>query len=818
MNFHSGNIQEKVSLSRTARKHPWLRLFAWIFVVLILLAAATIGGGALWLKHAMRTSLPQIDGSIQLPGLSAEVTVRRDDHGVPHIQAADLDDLFAAQGYVTAQDRLWQMDMTRRYVAGELAEVLGKSVVPHDRVQRLIEMRPTAERIIAGINERDRRFLDDYARGVNDFIAAHQENLPAEFRLLMYKPKPWRPVDSVLILLGMVQMEDERWDTKLEHEQVLAKLGPTLAASLYPVGSWRDHPPTAAVPDLTAPQPPIPDVPLDESQTKLRDLLQLREILGHNRCDGCAIGSNEWAISGAHTASGKPLMSNDMHITHQIPNIWYEVDLKAPGPNGSDFHVAGVSNPGAPFVTSGHNGHISWGFTSLYGDTQDIYIEKVNDHDQYQSANGWKPVEHVRETIHVRGGNDIVVDVGRTDHGPIITPAIEHEQRVLTLRWSAYDPGANSIPLFDINSASNWTEFRNILGRWWGPSLNVIYADDQGHIGYQAVGFIPIRDGGISTVPVAAGTHEWQGFVPFDQLPSAEDPVNGILATANARIAPDGYPYQLTLEWAAPYRNERIWKWLAGKNNLAPADMLKLQGDIYSSLDQELGRRYAYAIDHSTKADNQLRQAADLLRSWDGVINANSAAAAVIAAARQAFWPMVLKPKLGDDWRLYSWGEKAFAEEEIVTHSPAQWLPSGYANWDEFLTAIMKQGLAAEHSPADLKTWQYGQIRKIDLEHPLYGMMPWFKKWTGTGPQPRYGDVTTVDQMGATLGPSQRLTVDWSNLDNSTENIVSGQSGNPLSPWYSDQWPYWYGRKTFTLPFTEQAIAAGAKHTLRLTP
>ena len=511
-------------------------------------------------------------------------------------------------------------------------------------------------------------------------------------------------------------------------------------------------------------------------------------------------------------------MSNDMHITHQIPNIWYEVDLKAPGPNGSDFHVAGVSNPGAPFVTSGHNDHISWGFTSLYGDTQDIYIEKVNDHDEYQSPNGWKPIEHVRETIRVRGGNDIVVDVGRTDHGPIITPAIEHERRVLSLRWSAYDPSAKDVPLFDINSASNWTEFRNLLGRWWGPTLNVIYADDQGHIGYQAVGLIPIRDEGISTVPVAAGTHEWQGFVPFDQMPSAEDPVNGILATANARITPDGYPYQLTLEWAAPYRNERIWKWLAGKNKLTPADMLKLQGDIYSSLDQELGRRYAYAIDHSTKADNQLRQAADLLRSWDGVINANSAAAAAIAAARQAFWPMVLKPKLGADWRLYSWGEKAFAEEEIVTHSPAQWLPSGYANWDEFLTAIMKQGLAAEHAPADLKTWQYGQIRKIELEHPLYGMLPWFKSWTGTGPQPRYGDVTTVDQMGATLGPSQRLTVDWSNLDKSTENIVYGQSGNPLSPWYADQWPYWYGRTTFTLPFTEQAIAAGAKHTLRLTP
>ncbi|AXC09743.1 Penicillin amidase [Acidisarcina polymorpha] len=800
-------------MSGSVRRSPWLRLLGWLLLALVIIVISAVAGGALWLKHAMRASLPQIDGTTKLAGLTAEVSVRRDEHGVPHIEAANLDDLFAAQGYVTAQDRLWQMDMTRRYVAGEIAEVLGKNLVAHDRVQRLLEMRPMAERITAGLSARDRRFFDDYARGVNAFIAAHPDTLPAEFGFLRYKPKLWQPVDSVLVLLGMVQMEDERWESKLEHEQVVAKLGPTLAADLFPVGSWRDHPPTQALPDLTAPQPPIPDVPLDESQSSVEDLLGLRDLLGHSGCDGCAVGSNEWAISGAHTASGKPLMSNDMHITHTIPDIWYEVDLKAGG-----FHVAGVGSPGSPFVTSGHNDHISWGFTSLYGDTQDIYIERVNNRDEYMSATGWKPIEHIRETIRVRGGNDIVVDVGHTDHGPILTPAIAHEQRVLTLKWSAYDPGANSIPLFDIDAASNWGEFRSILKSWWGPSLNVIYADDQGHIGYQAVGFIPMREGGLSSIPVASGTHEWQGFVPFEQLPSVLDPANGILATANARITPDGYPYPLTLEWAAPYRNERIWKWLAGKNKLTPADMLTLQTDIYSSLDQDLARRYAYAIDHTPKASPQLRQAADLLRSWDGVINANSAPAAVIAAARQAFWPSLLQPKLGDGWKLYSWGEKYFAEEELLTHTPAHWLPSGFANWNEFQTAVVKKGLEDEHAPANLSRWQYGEIRKIELAHPIYGMLPWFKKWTGTGVQPRYGDPTTVDQMGASLGPSQRLTVDWSNLDGSTENIVYGQSGDPLSAWYSDQWPYWYGRTTFTLPFSEQAITAAAKHTLRLTP
>jgi len=801
---------------RSARRHPWLQLFGWLLLCLIVLVAAGVVGGALWLKHDMRTSLPQLDGQIKVSGLTAAVTVRRDEHGVSHIEGANLDDLFAAQGYVTAQDRLWQMDMTRRYVAGDLAEILGKSVVPHDRVQRILGMRPMAERIVAAQSDRDRRFLDDYTRGVNAFITDHQDTLPAEFKFLMYKPKPWQPVDSMLVFLGMVQMEDERWEHKLEHERIVNKLGQTLASDLYPVGSWRDHPPTTSVPDLTAPQPEIPNVPLDESQSSVNDLLKLRQLLSHDLCDGCAIGSNEWAVSGAHTVSGKPLMSNDMHITHTIPNVWYEVDLKAPG-----FHAAGVGCPGAPFVVSGHNDHISWGFTSLYGDTQDLYIEQINGQGDYLSSNGWKPIEHEREIIRVRSSGDVVVNVGQTEHGPVISPAIEHEKRVISLKWSAYDQSATSIPLFDINSASTWTEFRNLLGRWWGPSLNVIYADDQGHIGYQAVGFIPVRKDGISNVPVPSGTHEWQGFIPYDSMPSVADPVNGLLATANSRISPDGYPYQITLEWAAPYRNERIWKWLAGKvqeKKLAPADMLALQTDIYSALDQELARRYAYAIDHTPSAGKQLRQAADLLRSWDGVMNSNSAPAAVITAARHAFWPIVLKPKLGDDTPLYGWGEKAFAEEELVTHSPAQWLAPGYANWDEMLTAVVKEGLATEHTPSDLKTWQYGAMRKIDLEHPLYGMLPWFKKWTGTGPQPFSGDATTVKQMNGLLGPSQRLTVDWGNLDQSTENIVYGQSGNPLSQWYGDQWPLWLGGTTFTLPFSEQAVADGAKHTLRLTP
>jgi penicillin G amidase len=804
-----------VEVEEEKRRHPILRVFLALTVLILLALVAGVLGGGWWLRHAMRDSLPQLDGQVRLPGLSDIVTVRRDQHGIPHIQAATLDDLFEAQGYITAQDRLWQMDMARRVAAGELAEILGRRLVEHDRMQRVLQMRATAERMTASLSERDRRFFEDYAKGVNSYIDSHRDHLPAEFRLLRYKPKAWQPVDSVLIGLNMVQILDEHWQDKLSREKVEARLGPTLAADLYPVGSWRDHPPTAAPPDLTAPQQNIPDVPLDESQTSLEDLLHLRELVEGTRdvCRECIPGSNEWAISGAHTASGKPLLANDMHLGHNIPNTWYEVDLKSGG-----FHVAGVTVAGMPFVTAGHNDHIAWGYTALYGDTQDIYVEQTNGQHEYQRPDGWHPFEQVKETIHVRGGSDVVVDVERTDHHVVLNPLLPNEKRTLTLQWAAYFSEASGIPLFNLNSATDWESFRNAMSGWWAPTLNVIYADDQGHIGYQAVGYIPNRPTGIKGTPIADTQHEWQGFVPFDQMPSTFDPANGILATANSRVTPDNYPFQLTLEWASPYRNERIWKWLSAKDKLTPADMLTLQTDIYSELDQEFAQRFAYAIDHASKADARLRQAADLMRSWDGVVGIDSAAAAIVAAAKHVFWPMLLQPKLGDDWRAYEWATSAFAQEEIIMHAPAQWLPKEYSTWDDFLAACVSRGLEEDHAPGDLRTWHYGYAHPVEIEHPLYGMLPYFKKWTGTGAQPQSGDISTVKQVNRTFGPSQRFTMDWSSIDNSTENIVMGESGDPLSAYYRDQWTYWYDGTTFALPFTDAAIAASTSHTLRLTP
>src|SRR3984957_5865970 len=365
----------EVGAARRRRLPLLARIAAGLVISLLIVAVVGTAASMGWLKQAMRDQLPVLDGQLQLPGLSAPVLVRRDAHGIPHIQAATMNDLLEAQGYVVAQDRLWQMDMARRFAAGELAELLGSSVVEHDKLQRVLQIRPAAEHLTATMPEDQKHLFEAFARGVNAYITAHQDNLPAEFRLLDYKPRPWQPVDSWLVALNMVARLDTLYPWKLERAQGEATLAPNRAAQLYPTTTWRAHPPTQSIPDLTAPQQNIPNVPLDESQTSLQDLLRLREILnlGSDPCDGCRRGSNEWAVSGAHTASGKAMLSNDMHLEHSIPDIWHQEDLQA-----GSFHVAGVTTPGIPLIIEGHNEHIAWGFTTLNGDVQDVYVEKTN--------------------------------------------------------------------------------------------------------------------------------------------------------------------------------------------------------------------------------------------------------------------------------------------------------------------------------------------------------------------------------------------------------------------------------------------------------
>jgi len=350
-----------------------------------------------------------------------------------------------------------------------------------------------------------------------------------------------------------------------------------------------------------------------------------------------------------------------------------------------------------------------------------------------------------------------------------------------------------------------------------------VYSDDQGHIAYHAVGRVPVRPAGLQGTVIqenspADAKYEWQGYIPFDKLPNSVDPPSGFLATANSRVTSENFPGPLTLEWAEPYRAQRIYKELQGRDKLTAKDMLAVQTDIYSELDQEIGHRLAYAIDHTAGADDRLRKAADLMRSWDGRLTTDSAAASVVSQARTAFWPLILKPKLGKDAEDYRWSESDFAEEEIIMHGSPDWLPGNYKNWDALLTDAVRKGMKEGKAPGDVSQWNYGSWHVIDIEHPLAGFLPLISRIAGTGQQPLSGDKTTVKQVDINFGPSQRFTMDWSNVDGSTEDIVLGESSDPYSPYFRDQWNDYYGGTTFALPFTAQAVAAQARHTLRLLP
>ena len=813
------------TLAATAAPHKrrWPRILLWSAGALLALILVAAGAGVLWLRSATIAALPALDGDLRVAGLSAPVTVRRDAHGVPHIDAATQDDLFVAQGYVTAQDRLWQMDLYRRNANGELAEIFGSSQLKHDRTQRVLQIRNTATRIYANLSPADRARIDDYARGVNLFIAQNQATLPPEFKLLGYRPQPWNGADSISIGLMLVQGLDTHWETKLERERIAAKLekfrNPKLEADLYPVGSWRDHPPTGVQVDLSQPQPaPSPatddDEDEDDRSTAGAAPEELRQVLGLPTCDGCAPGSNNWVIAGKHTASGKPLLSNDMHLTLLEPNIWFMADLRAPG-----YHVAGVTLPGMLFVMAGHNEHVAWGFTALYADVQDLYVEKLDGKGNYKDNDAaWKPLQVDHEVIKVRGSKDIVFDVQLTAHGPLLNPILTMESRPIALKWTLYDPAFNAQPLYQINVASNWTEFSAALEAWSWPTQNVVYSDDQGHIAYHAVGRVPMRLAGLVGIPIQDTSHEWQGFIPFDAMPSAVDSPSGFLATANSRVTTAASPYPVSLEWIDPYRVERIYKSLEGREHLTPTDMLAVQTDVYSEVDQELGHRFAYAIDHTPSADARLKKAADLMRSWDGRLTTDSAAASIVTQARRALWPLILEPKLGADAKEYHWSESNFAEEEIIMHASADWLPPAYKNWDALLTDAVRKGMKEGKAPEDVARWSYESWHVVDIEHPLAVYLPLIGRIAGTGEQPLSGDTTTVKQVGRDFGPSQRFTMDWSNIDGSTENIVLGESGNPYSPYFRDQWKDWYGGTTFALPFTPAAVAAETRHTLRLLP
>ncbi len=858
---------------------------SWRAVLLVVVVIALLAGGAcVWLYHRTRECLPQLDGEIHLEGLKAPVEVLRDPHGVPHLRAQSVEDVCFAQGYVTAQDRLWQMDLSRRRAEGELAEILGKRGLKLDIEVRTLGFPEVLKRGVAGLDPDSRAMFAAYARGVNAFIETHQDDLPIEFLVLHYKPRPWTVEDSLSVALNMAKVLNTTWPDDLYREQVRSKVSGQLYDDLFPATTPLDHP----VAELAAKTKPAKKNPAKRKPaTKRRarprrhrkPLKRRRRVstgpqqnpaplltssaAAHNRPmssretgsspgqsldsgqkpkdgavftaeevmfgaamseipDGAleppALGSNNWVVSGAHTVSGKPLLANDPHLHHTIPSVWYMIHLKAP-----NLDVTGVSLPGLPLVVIGHNENIAWGMTNTGPDVQDLFIETFDPQnpDEYQHDGQWVKATVRDEVIKVRGRQDYHLQVVETRHGPIVS----HDGgRNLALEWTALQPQGIQVPFLKLNEAQNWRQFTGALRDFPGPMQNFVYADTSGNIGYYAAGIVPIRNKGDGSVPVPGNTddYDWTGSIPFAALPQSYNPAGGIIATANSRVVPDGYPYLITRNWdSSPYRTARIFQLLQSGGHFTVKDMQRFQLDIQTLDDSWLAKRLLLAAHDEPPTTADAQYALGLLVDWDGLARMRSGATLVCRLTNQVLRERILTPKVGADLAGMNWAMGTVFLQNVIDNNLTRWLPPGDENFNQTLTRSLEEAVAripATLHSAKRSDWQWGRANSITFRHPLVGDVPLLDRVFDIGPYPQSGTSTTVNATTSSHGPSMRMVVDFADLDQSVQNITLGESGQITSRYYKDQFNAWYEGSSFPMLFSDQAVDSHAVHRLTLTP
>jgi penicillin amidase len=812
------------------------------FLIWALLIIAIVAGGAAW--WFIYRPLPQLDGSISLPGLQKEITVERDNWGVPHIRASSLQDAVEAQGYVMAQDRLWQLDLMRRASRGQLSEIVGSLALKSDKQFRTFGFSRAAERDYAAMDKDSRALMEAYARGVNAFIEQHQKSLPLEFTLLKYKPQPWQPTDSLVIAGYMYQTLTDTWERELDRAKVEERVGADRSKDLFAVDAPMDHfvvgdpevpndgsqasrvdpddedddddMPTdtilkAAVPgaggvrtpetfaDVTSALWPSIEGYLEETQSEIRQ----------------GLGSNNWVVSGAHTATGKPLLANDTHLELSIPPIWYEIHLTAPGYNAKGFTL-----PGAPLIVIGHNDRIAWGFTNNGADVQDLYIETFNPAapDEYRVNGAWVKAQVFDEMIYVKGQPDEHLKVVVTRHGPVVH---READKVYALRWTALEPGGLGSTYNWLSTANNWREFREVMKRVWGPGQNAVYADVDGNIGYVMAARVPTRKKGHGEVPVPGDTdaYEWTGYIPFDQLPQALNPDSGLIVTANARVVGPNYKPYLTDRWEEPYRTARIYDLLHDKTDLRPIDMLKVETDTFSFPHVFLADQISAASKTAQPKDPRARKLIDGLKDWNGIADADSSLVSFLVMARRAAFDLILEPYLGRDTNLYSWRSTAFLQK-VLTDRPAKWLPPAYKNYDELLAATADRAvtmLAEQTKSERIDDWQWKELNSLDMLHPI-GREGFLKHLLSITGKPQSGTGYSVRAATKRHGPSMRFIANLANWDDSILLIPAGESGQVGSGHYTDQFSYWYEGKPIVASFSDAAEAKARKHTLTLKP
>jgi len=795
------------------------------------------------------TSAQQPANTITIAGLKAQVTIRRDERGIPYIEAANDDDLYFAQGYVTASDRLWQMDLLRRNVRGELAEIFGQGTLGEDKRHRTWGLAAvvdeSAKRLPANLNAA----MTAYANGVNAYIdSLTDQTMPPEFRLLQYKPRHWTISDSLSVGKLLAEYLSSSWQADimraslagLPKEKREALLSETSPLDVLVVGTDRKE----ARAQLKQSTPAVDLQLLAKLAEEIESQRLTRQMLGLSSAEPDIFqASNNWVVSGKRTASGKPLLANDPHIPAAAPGIWYQTELIAPG-----IHVAGVTFPGAPGIVLGHNDRIAWGATNLGPDVQDVYLEKFDKDNpiRYLTPSGWRDAEIRHEQIKVRTNplnpatETQTLDVTVTRHGPIV---LEKDGNRYALRWPALDPATmESGGLFNANRARNWKEFTEALSGYSGPTQNFVYADVDGHIGYYGAGRIPIRKTGDGSVPYDGSTDdgEWTSFIPFDNLPHSFDPPSGMIVTANQRVIGQSYPYFLSHLWAQPYRARRIFELLSAKPKLTTDDFRRIQGDVYSIALVTFARAAAKslktvsvsaatgsgsvsepgAVATGSASNANLSKLVNDLEAWDGLLVPESRVAPIVSQMRTSFKQRILIAALGPDLaKTYGWPGSDALIDRILAEEPREWLPKEFSSYADLYRAAYedaRQALTKSPGP-DESQWTWGNINKVRFPHPL-SVAPLVGVQFTIPPLPQSGTPGSGATVNVGPAVSMRLIADTSDWDKTQNGIPLGESGLPTSAHWKDQLDDWRNVTPRALPFSKAAVEAATKEIVILAP
>ncbi|HYM72677.1 MAG TPA: penicillin acylase family protein [Stellaceae bacterium] len=741
------------------------------------------GGGF----FALRSSLPKIDGRIEVAGLHGEVTIARDADGVPTITAADDDDAAFGLGFVHAQDRLFQMELQRRYGAGRLAELFGEAAVPIDTQMRVLGLYRAAEAAFPQLSPAVQRGIEAYSAGINAYLTSRKFLLPPEFLLLRFKPEPWTPADTLV----WGKLMDFQLGGNYRGELLRARLAQTVSADdmafLYP-----DYPKDAPT-TLAALTPLYRRLPLAALYAALPQTL------------GPHYASNSWVVDGAHSASGKPLLANDPHLAFNAPGFWYLARLKTPG-----REIAGGTVAGTPLVIVGHNDKIAWGLSTTTADIEDLFIEKLDpgDPDRYMTPNGSAAFVTRQETIKVRDGASVTLAVRSTRHGPVVSdmlpPHTFDPGYVVALAATFLDGSDRSAEaLWDIDRATDWTGFRNALKNLAGPPQNIVYADTGGTIGFIVAGRIPIRKNGNGWLPMPgwSGDYDWEGYVPFDELPQATNPASGHFVTANNKIVPDTYPHFISRDWDLPYRAQRIDELLAATPRQTPEASAKIQADTLSIM----ARRLVPLMTRIVPSNDMAREADERLQQWDFQMDADKVEPLLFTAWLRAFAHSVLTARLGDAAADY-WDLKPLVMEAVLTQRP-DWCEDrkqpGVDTCDSRLAASLDEALEQLRQAYgnDMTQWQWGRAHIAYFPNAVFERVPLLRDWLRvTIPSP--GGYDTLNRGPSVIrdeahpfeqrfGAGLRTITDLGAPAEARMMIAPGQSGNPLSRHYADLLTRW---------------------------